>query len=262
MTEPQTVADPTLPHESAQERAAREELTDLLLRSPIPPSYLLDSVSLYLRRHQVVDLLSMDALYRMSMPVPGVIMEFGVFHGRHLATFTALRSIHEPYNSTRRIVGFDTFSGFPDVVELDRVSPSASVGRFATPEGYVQHLRDVLAAHESLDPLAHIQRSHVIEGDVRTTVPAYLAENPQTVVSLAYFDLDIYEPTLATLDAIAPYLTVGSILAFDEIAHPKWPGETVAVRERLGDAGLELRMLEIQGREAPIAYARWPGGRR
>nr|WP_199714796.1 class I SAM-dependent methyltransferase [Micromonospora radicis] len=210
-----------------------------------------------MRRHQLVDLLSMDALYRMSMRVPSVVMEFGVFHGRHLATFTALRSIYEPYNSTRRIIGFDAFTGFPDLADLDRVSPSASLGRFATPAGYAGHLRDVLATHESLDPLAHIQQTMVIEGDVRETLPAYLSENPQTIVSLAYFDLDIYEPTRKALDAIEPYLTDGSILAFDEIAHPKWPGETRALRESIGVKGLELRMLDVQGREAPIAYARW-----
>ncbi|WP_327000921.1 class I SAM-dependent methyltransferase [Dactylosporangium sp. NBC_01737] len=257
MTDGQYKDPRTLPHESEQERSARTGLTALLQSSPIPGSYLLDSLGLYVRRHQLVDILSMDALYRMSLNVPGVVMEFGVFHGRHLATFTALRSIYEPYNSTRRIIGFDTFSGFPDLADMDLVSPSASLGRFATPDGYVEHLRDVLAAHESLDPLAHIQRTLVIEGDVRETVPAYLSENPQTVVALAYFDLDIYEPTRATLDAVKPYLTKGSIIAFDEIAHPKWPGETAAVRESLGSEGLELRMLDIQGREAPIAYVRW-----
>ncbi|MCX4967038.1 class I SAM-dependent methyltransferase [Streptomyces sp. NBC_00654] len=257
MTEGQFKNPRTLPHESDQERTARVSLTELMLGSPIPSDYLLDSLSLYMRRHQLVDMLSMDALYRMSMKVPGVVMEFGVFHGRHLATFTALRNIYEPYNSTRRIIGFDTFTGFPDLADLDRVSPSASLGRFATPSGYADHLRDVLDAHESLDPLAHIQRTMVVEGDVRETLPTYLSENPQTVVALAYFDLDIYEPTRAALDAIRPYLTNGSILAFDEIAHPKWPGETAALRETLGDEGMELRMLDIQGREAPIAYVRW-----
>ncbi|RCV48630.1 class I SAM-dependent methyltransferase [Marinitenerispora sediminis] len=223
-----------LPHESDRERTARERLTKLFETSPIPATYLIDHLGVYLRRHQVADLLAMDALYRMSQDVPGVVMEFGVLHGRHLAALTALRGIHDPYDPTRRIIGFDTFTGFTDVADIDRASPSATAGRFATAEGFPDHLREVLDAHESIEPLGHVQRTLVVEGDVRETVPRYLAEHPETVVALAYFDLDLYEPTRDVLAAIRPYLTRGSVVAFDEFAHPKWPGETAAVREALG----------------------------
>ncbi|MGC5562284.1 TylF/MycF/NovP-related O-methyltransferase [Streptomyces sp. FR-108] len=248
-----------LPHESEQERSARERLTKLMSETPIPAVYLIDHLGIYQRRHQVADLLSMDALYRMCRDVPGVVMEFGVLHGRHLAALTALRGIHEPYNTTRRIVGFDTFTGFPDVSEVDEVSPSAVRGRFATEEGFVEHLREVLACHEAVEPLGHFQRTFVVPGDVRETVPEYLAENPQTLVALAYFDMDLYEPTRDVLAMLRPHLVRGSVIAFDELAHPKWPGETVALRETLGLDRADLRWLEVPGREAPIGYLRWEG---
>ncbi|MEU0336022.1 class I SAM-dependent methyltransferase [Streptomyces sp. NPDC006193] len=247
----------TVPHESAQEREARLRLTKLLTETPIPPEYLIDNLPVYLRRHQLADLLSMDALYRMLPEVPGVIMEFGVLHGRHLAAFTALRSIYEPYNSLRRIIGFDTFTGFPDIADVDRVSTSATVGRFAVPGNEVGHLREVLAAHELSEPFGHTRRTFVIQGDVRETVPRYLAENEETVIALAFFDLDLYRPTKELLETIRPHLTKGSILAFDELAHPKWPGETTALREVLGlDYG---RLRQVPGREPPVIYMQWPG---
>jgi 3-O-methyltransferase len=248
--------DPRIvPHESAQERDARERLTKLLVDTPIPPVYLIDNLPVYLRRHQLADLLNMDALYRMLPEVPGIIMEFGVLHGRHLVTLTALRSIYEPYNSLRRIVGFDTFTGFPGVEDVDRVSTSAVPGRFAVPDGEVEHLREVLAAHEASEPFGHTQRSFVIEGDVRETVPKYLEENPETIIALAYFDLDLYRPTKDLLQVIRPYLTKGSILAFDEMAHPKWPGESVAMRELFGlDCG---PLRQLPGREPPVIYMKW-----
>ncbi|WP_033324669.1 class I SAM-dependent methyltransferase [Streptomyces yerevanensis] len=249
--------DPRIvPHESDQEREARERLTKLFEESPIPPKYLIDNLPVYLRRHQLADLLSMDALYRMLPEVPGVIMEFGVLHGRHLATLTALRSIYEPYNSLRRIIGFDTFTGFPDdIEEVDKVSTSAVPGRFAVPDGEVEHLREVLAAHELSEPFGHTQRSFVIQGDVRETVLQYLEENPETVIAMAYFDLDLYQPTKELLEAIRPHLTKGSILAFDELAHPKWPGETTALREVFGLDHAPLRQLP--GREPPVIYMKW-----
>ncbi|WP_298331072.1 class I SAM-dependent methyltransferase [Haloactinopolyspora sp.] len=246
--------DHTLPHESDHEQALRHRLARLLTDTPIPPAELVDNLTLYLRRQPLTDLLSMDALYRMILDIPGTIMEFGVHRGRHLAALTALRAVHEPYNPHRRIVGFDTFTGFPDVADVDTTSPSAALGRFAVPEDYPRHLRDVLGTHEQGEHLGHIRRTLIVQGDARDTLPRYLTDNPHTVVALAYFDLDLYEPTRATIDAIQPYLVQGSVLAFDEFAHAKWPVETAALRDAFDGRLGPLRTLP--GRATP-AYLRW-----
>jgi hypothetical protein len=34
--------------------------------------------------------------------------------------------------------------------------------------------------------------------------------------------------------AVLPYLSEGSLLAFDQLGHAKWPGETAALRDVLG----------------------------
>lgn len=47
--------------------------------------------------------------------VPGVIIECGVFNGGGLFTWAQLANIFEPVNHTRKIIGFDTFQGFPSV---------------------------------------------------------------------------------------------------------------------------------------------------
>jgi len=76
--------------------------------------------------------------------------------------------------------------------------------------------------------LRRIRRTLLIQGNVRATLPRYLDQNPHTVVALAYFDLDLYKPTRDTLDALRPYLSQDSVLAFDQLAHAKWPGEEMA----------------------------------
>jgi hypothetical protein len=255
MTRPEYTDPQIVPHESAAERESRERLTKLLATTPIPAEYLIDNLAVYLRRCQLSDLLAMDALYRRLRAVPGVIMEFGVLHGRHLAALTALRGFYEPQNSVRRIIGFDTFTGFPDVSHVDQVSSSAVVGRFRTAGDYPDHLRDVLRAHELGEPLGHVQRSFVVQGDARETVPRYLEENPQTIIAMAYFDMDLYEPTRDVLRTIGPYLARGAIVAFDELTHPKWPGETAALREVLDLR--QVTMHQIPGREPPVIYLRW-----
>lgn len=244
----------TVPHESDHERRVRLSLARLLEKTPIPPEELVDNLALYMRRQPFTDLLSLGTLYRMVLDIPGVIMEFGVHRGRHLAALTVLRSAHEPYNPHRRIIGFDTFTGFPDVSDADTAGPSAVAGRFALPADYPDHLRDILDAHEAGEHLSHIQRTLVIQGDVRETLPIYLERNPQTIVALAYFDLDLYEPTRDALRTIRPHLIAGSVLAFDELSHAKWPGEKTAVRDTLGLDDVSLRLFH--GRGSP-AFLRW-----
>jgi hypothetical protein len=253
MTDARETGRRILPHEADHEHRARRRLARLLADSPVPGDELPDNLALYLRRQPLADLLAMDALYRMILDVPGVIMEFGVHRGRHVAALTALRGVHEAYSPHRRIIGFDTFTGFPEVTAVDAISPAAVPGRFAVPVDYPRHLRDVLDAHEDCEPLRHIRRTLLIQGDVRDTLPEYLRHNPQTIVALAYFDLDLYEPTRDALQAVAPHLTRGSVLAFDELGHAKWPGETAALREVLG-SGQALNLLPGLGTQA---YMRW-----
>ena len=54
-------------------------------------------------------------LYKKILDVPGVICEFGVQWGSTLSQLIALRSIYEPFNTSRKVIGFDTFAGFPSV---------------------------------------------------------------------------------------------------------------------------------------------------
>lgn len=243
-----------LPYQHDREKAMRSRLGELLANGPVPVEQHADDLAVYLSRWAISDLLAMDALYQMILDVPGVIIEFGVYRGRHLATFTALRGLREPYDMFRQIIGFDTFEGFPDVADIDKVGPRAEVGSFATPSGYAEHLRKVLEAHEFAEPYGHFRRSMLVEGDVRKTVPDYLERNPHTVIALAYFDMDLYEPTRDALQAIQPYLTEGSILAFDELNHAVWPGETAALRELIGlDHGALRKLPGIGG----PTYLRW-----
>ena len=87
-------------------------------------------------------------------------------------------------------------------------------------------------------------------------VPRYLEENPQTVIAMAYFDLDLYEPTRMVLETIQPYLCAGSVLAFDQFGHSKWPGETAATRDVLSTQTRQLQL--IPGFPTP-AFLRWNG---
>jgi len=226
---------------SGQESAAREQLDQLFEASPIPVRELLSNLALYMNRQSLTRTLFIDALYREIVDVHGIVVEFGVRWGQNLALFSSLRGMYEPYNHSRRIVGFDTFSGFPSVASEDGDHAIVTKGGYGVTPDYEDHLERVLAYHEQESPLAHMRKFELVKGDVVQTLPAYLERNPQTIVALAYFDLDLYEPTKACLEAIRPYCTRGTVLGFDELAEPRFPGETVALREVFGTDRLAIR---------------------
>lgn len=224
---------PSNPHISEPALYARAKISDLLKNSPIPIEDLPKNLALYQRRDVIADILSMNEIYKKIKHVPGVLMEFGTLWGRRLALLIALRELYEPYDYTRKVIGFDTFSGFPDVHHNDGSHEEIRSGSMSVTPGYEQHLTQVLNIHEMESHYAHFRRFELKCGDVRQTLPEYLASHPETIVSLAYFDLDLYEPTRACLEFLRPRLMPGSILAFDELVHPAYPGETIALLESL-----------------------------
>jgi hypothetical protein len=91
--------------------------------------------------------------------------------------------------------------------------------------------------------LGHIDKVHLIKGDAAKTIPPFVASNPQLVVSLLYLDFDLYEPTKAALEHFLPRMPAGSVLAFDELDNPIWPGETLAALDTVGLRNLKLQRL-------------------
>jgi len=184
-------------------------------------------------------LLYLNDLYQKIIDIPGVICEFGVQWGGTLTQLINLRSIYEPFNHSRFIYGFDTFSGFPSVHEKD--GDGYKEGDLTTPDEYEETLTRTLELIESFPPLPHIRKHALIKGDASITIDAWLQENPHAIISLAIFDMDLYAPTKSVLEKIKPRLTSGSILAFDELNCQAFPGETRALDEVIGLNNLKLR---------------------
>jgi hypothetical protein len=101
-------------------------------------------------------------------------------------------------------------------------------------ENYIDYLRGILNYHESEMPYPQVKKYDLIKGDATQTFDQYLKDNPETIVALAYFDFDIYEPTRHCLKAIQPHITKGSVIAFDELNLHDFPGETLALKEIFG----------------------------
>ena len=219
---------------SENERSMRNDLKQLYKECPVIEDELFMNLPLFMNRQNLSQVLYMNQLYQQIVGVHGKIFELGVRWGRNLALYESFRGIYEPFNHNRRIVGFDTFCGFPSVDVMDGEADVIKVGAYSVTDDYDKYLEQILDYHEKESPISHIKKYELRKGDAVVEVEKYLKENPETIVSLAYFDFDIYEPTKRCLELIKDRLTKGSVIAFDELNCADYPGETQAVIEVFG----------------------------
>jgi hypothetical protein len=233
---------------STVERERRKGMAHLVEQCPIPPEERMDNLGIFLNSKTWARLKFMDFIYQKIVEVPGVVMEFGTRWGQNIATFAALRGIYEPFHRHRKIIAFDTFEGFPLTANQDGDGNIMRQGGYSVTQGYKDYLTKVMEFHEAENPLPHIRKFEIVQGDVCETLPAYLEKHTETIVALAYFDLDLYAPTKKCLEQIKSRLTKGSVLGFDELNEHATPGETLAVMEALGLRNIALRRLPYTSR--------------
>ena len=233
---------------SEEENNARFSFLDLYENSPIPGDQVLANLGLYLNSKTLSRILFMDFLYRQAIDVQGVIMDFGARWGQNMSLFASLRGIYEPYNRHKKIIGFDTFSGFPSVSEKDGNSEMISKGNVSVTSDYLPYLDKLMQCQESDNPLGHIKKYDFVVGDACVGIGDYLTKYPETIVALAFFDFDLYEPTKACLEAIRPRLVKGSVLGFDELNDHDSPGETAALMETFGLNNVKLKRYRYASR--------------
>lgn len=228
-------------YESPEEKQTLNTFTQVFKNCPIPDDEILGNLGLFLTSKTLSRILFLNHIYQKIIDTQGIIIDFGTRWGQNASVFASLRGIYEPYNKKRKIVAFDTFKGFPHISEHDGNSDLMKVGTDSVTDNYPEYLDRILKLQESGDPLSHIKRYQIAEGDAIKALEEYLRKNPETIVSLAYFDFDLYEPTKECLQMIKPYLSKGSVLGFDELNDHDSPGETRALREvfRLNEIKIE-----------------------
>jgi hypothetical protein len=197
----------------------------------------------YARRQHLKRFIAMYELFKLVLPIKGSVVECGVFRGFGLMSWAKLSAILEPENLTRRVYGFDTFEGFPNLSDKDEsIHAQTHVGDLSA--GSYEELNQLIALYDQDRFLGHIPKVHLVKGDIGTTAPKFVEDNPHLLVSLLFIDCDLYDPTKTALRTFIPRMPRGAVIAFDELDNPQWPGETVAMLEETANQRLALRRFE------------------
>lgn len=226
---------------SDEQISSRDSLKEMYQNSPVPIDDLMTNLGLYIRGSALVKFLVINDLYLRIKDIPGVIAEFGVWYGQNLVLFENLRAIYEPFNKTRQILGFDTFKGYEGFTDRDVNGEIFAAGNYATLQDYKGYVQKLIGIHENNNILGHVSGNHtLIEGDVCKTAPEYFSAHPELTVALAYFDMGLYAPTKAALQAIKPHLIPGSVILLDEFSWSAAKGEAIAFKEVFGVGGYKI----------------------
>jgi hypothetical protein len=187
----------------------------------------------------------LNHVYQEAIHVPGVLVEFGSQWGASLNVFLLCKLIYEPWNASRRILSFSLFEeGFTDVNQQD--GSISKKGDYSVNEGWKSKLDQILGVHAACGPLNPKMNFQIHPGDATVTFAEYLKNNPETIISHAHFDMDLYRPTKAILELCIDRMPRGAVLVFDELNCPSFPGETVAINEVLGLRNLKLKKTPFQ----------------
>src|SRR5690606_8723857 len=112
-----TMHDPRT--QTGSDYAARVALEEYFTTSPGSATEKLENFAKYVPRQNLARFLARYEIFKLIQGIQGSIVECGVLFGGGLLSFAKLSTILEPYNFQRRIVGFDTFTGFPEVDKKD-----------------------------------------------------------------------------------------------------------------------------------------------
>jgi hypothetical protein len=151
--------------------------------------------------------------------VQGDIVECGVSIG-HGALLFLLMS--EYLGVERTYYGFDSFSGFPDPVQKDGVTPITGKDFWANPpETVLRVLRDGRIPENQIR-----ERVRLVKGFFDKTLPKYEGK-----IALLHLDGDLYESYKISLTCLYDKVVTGGIIMFDEYDDQRWPGARKAIDE-------------------------------
>lgn len=196
-------------------------------------------------------------LFKMTLDLPGSIVELGVSRGVSFFSFHKFLEIFLPMDTSKRVYGFDSFEGLSDFSEKDgRSSNDAQndkrVGGWSS-ENVEDELYELTELFNSDNVLAR-ERSRLIKGRVQESIPLLLEATPGLRINLLHFDMDLYEPTKYALEKLWDLVVPGGVVVFDEYGLPPWGGEATAFDEFCRDRDIKVQLKKFGWCLTPTAY--------
>lgn len=205
-----------------------------------------ETFPLFIRRQTLSYYLAKYELYKKTLDVQGSIVECGSHQGSSLLLFAKLTSMFEPYKINKKVISFDTFTGFPSIDKKNDNIKHKNAKKNHSNNTNLDLIKNSVKLLDRNRFNGHINKVEIIKGDAIKTIPEYLKKNKHFLISLLYLDFDLYKPTKIALDHFLPRMAKGSLVVFDELNQKRWYGETTAYLEKFSKNKVELKQFNFE----------------
>lgn len=201
---------------------------------------------IYTRRLFLKKFLAHYEFFRMTVDLPGDIVELGVYRGTTLMTWANFLEIRNMGDRQKQVFGFDNFAGFTSLTEKDGKCDQAVekvVSGFDS-SCFEEILTDAISIFDRDRFIPYKPRVILVKGNIEETVPRFVEEHPGLRISLLHFDCDMYEPTRIALEQFWHLVVPGGVVLFDEYGIRPWEGESRAVDEFFADKKVKIQRFD------------------
>lgn len=156
-----------------------------------------------------------DLINKISK-INGDIIELGIHKGN---TSLLIKKILNIFKIKKKLYLLDHFKGLTHYNKKDTKISKKFRGKYISEKKQVQ----------SFINFFNFKKIKIINKDAITLKPGFFKKKK---FSLAYFDMDLYEPTLYALEAIDKSISVGGFIVFDEGYKKVWSAK-LAIKDFL-----------------------------
>ncbi len=221
-----------------------EKLESLIGGAGLSLKDVMSHATAFIRRRELARICSHYELFKLVEHLPGSIVELGVFLGGGFFTWTKLLETFCPGDRGRKVYGFEGLKGYEHFTDHDGACKpwvNRLIGNMVPSEEYLDGMVDL---HNKDNFLRGVERCHLIKGDISETVPSFAKNNLGTRISLLYFDVNLYEPTLIGLRHLLPLMVPGGVVAFNAYGSPPWEGEARAIEDYYREIGQKMPVMK------------------
>ena len=155
-------------------------------------------------------------ILKQTSKVKGDIIELGIHKGN---TSLLIKKILSLYKIKKKLYLLDHFKGLIHYNKEDTKLSEKFKGKFVGKKNQIVAFLNFF----------NFKNFEIINKDATTLKPGFFKKKK---FSLAYFDMDLYEPTLCALNSIDKNISVGGFIVFDE-GHKKLWSERFAIQDFL-----------------------------
>ena len=242
---------------SEKDRKYWELLDELSKRFPHSELHKMTHWQAYTKRILMIRYLAHYELFKMTIGIPGSIVELGVSRGVSFFAFHKFLEIFCPTDTSKKVYGFDSFEGLTDFNEKDGKTLNDENNDKKTGGWSAEKVEEEifeLCRLANLDNILARERSKLIKGRVQDTMDKFLEETPGLRINLLHFDLDLYDPTYYTLNKLWDLVVPGGVIVFDEYGLVPWGGEATTFDQFCKEKDINIELKKFDWCLTPTAY--------